>query len=201
VTSIGRQAFAGCASLTRITIPDNVTSIGYEGFARCASLTSITIPDSVTSIGDHAFNGCTNLANVTIGNGVTSIGLWTFSGSTNLTSAYFRGNPPIENSWPGFHTTVTVYYLPGTTGWIPLYAERPTALWIPITPSLPSLATDNPLRLVTSSPAPATVRVQRSPNFVDWDDWQSVSRDAGPSELQDSDAGITPYRFYRGIEE
>ncbi|MCL4180070.1 MAG: hypothetical protein KJ072_20275 [Verrucomicrobia bacterium] len=48
---------------------------------------------------------------------------------------------------------------------------------------------------------PATVRVQRSANLVDWEDWQTVSRDAGPSELQDTEAGTTLYRFYRGVEE
>jgi len=53
----------------------------------------------------------------------------------------------------------------------------------------------------THSPAPATVRVQRSVNLVDWEDWQTVSKDEGPSELQDSEAGTTPYRFYRGVEE
>ena len=46
-----------------------------------------------------------------------------------------------------------------------------------------------------------TVRVQRSTNLVGSEDWQTVSRDAGPGELLDTEAGTTPYRFYRGIEE
>jgi hypothetical protein len=54
---------------------------------------------------------------------------------------------------------------------------------------------------LTHSPAPATVRVQRSANLVDWEDWQTVSRDEGPSELQDAEAGSTPYRFYRLREQ
>ena len=66
VTSIGRNAFGFCHSLTSITIPSSVTSIGREAFANCISLTSITIPDSVTTIGAMAFGGCTLLTSITV---------------------------------------------------------------------------------------------------------------------------------------
>jgi hypothetical protein len=50
---------------------------------------------SITSIGDYAFNSCANLASI-----------------------YFKGNAPGANSsvFSGANN-VTVYYLPGTTGW------------------------------------------------------------------------------------
>ena len=84
VTSIGYNAFWGCADLTSIEIPNSVTSIGQQAFDRCSGLTSITIPNSVTSIGELAFLDCTGLASVTIGNSVTSIGNYAFSGCTSL---------------------------------------------------------------------------------------------------------------------
>ncbi len=64
VTSIGDDAFRGCARLTSVTIPDGVTSIGEDGFFHCDNLTSITLPKSVTSIGEYAFNVCENLTDV-----------------------------------------------------------------------------------------------------------------------------------------
>ena len=58
VTSIGKQAFANCFSLTSVTIPEGVTSIGEGAFYYCPKLTSVTIPKTVTSIGDKAFMWC-----------------------------------------------------------------------------------------------------------------------------------------------
>ena len=66
VTSIGYDAFYGCASLTSISISDGVTSIGGSAFSGCTSLTSISIPDSVTSIGNDAFYNCSKLTGIHI---------------------------------------------------------------------------------------------------------------------------------------
>ena len=57
MTSIGDEAFKGCAGLTSVTLGNSVTSIGVEAFSGCVRLTSITIPNSVTSIGAAAFYG------------------------------------------------------------------------------------------------------------------------------------------------
>ena len=47
VTSIAREAFQSCTSLTSVTIGTNVTYIGYIAFYRCTSLTNVTLPRSV----------------------------------------------------------------------------------------------------------------------------------------------------------
>ena len=86
VTSIGENAFGGCAEIKDISIPDNVTSMGMNAFRDCSGLESITIGNSVSSIGSSAFYGCTSLESVSLGNGVKSIGTYAFEGCFSLTS-------------------------------------------------------------------------------------------------------------------
>ena len=110
VTSIGWKAFADCATLTKVSIPNSVISIEESAFYNCISLASVIIPNSVDSIkasafadcialktitlgnkvkyiGERAFGHCTSLASITIPNSVDSIKGSAFSGCTNLTSA------------------------------------------------------------------------------------------------------------------
>ena len=45
-------------------MPSGVKSVGYAAFANCASLNSIVIPESVTSIGDYTFYNSTSLTSI-----------------------------------------------------------------------------------------------------------------------------------------
>jgi hypothetical protein len=50
----------------------------------------------------------------------------------SLTGAYFLGNAPNNDSTAFYgDANAVVYYLPGTTGWGPLFGSAPTALWVP----------------------------------------------------------------------
>jgi hypothetical protein len=53
-------------NLLKLTIPDSVTSLPKECFYNCSSLTEIIIPDSVTSIGDYCFRSCSSLQAISV---------------------------------------------------------------------------------------------------------------------------------------
>jgi hypothetical protein len=148
VTAIREGAFGGCSGLRDVMLPTALRRIEAAAFSDCTGLTSLNIPDFVVGIAGAydpdpqgsgrlipgALAHCTGLTNVTIGNSVTSIGDAALEGCISLTGVYFQGNAPgFGSRWAGpFNdsTNVTVYYLPGTSGWDTNYAGRPTASWV-----------------------------------------------------------------------
>ena len=81
VTSIGTRAFASCAGITKVTIPETVTYIGDEAFKDCSAIEQITIPDGVEFIGNSAFEKCSSLSSVALPESLNEIGKSTFSKS------------------------------------------------------------------------------------------------------------------------
>ena len=66
VTQINDYAFFNATFLTDLVFEGNqITTIGNYAFAGCSSLTAVTIPASVTEIGIGAFEGCTSLDSLT----------------------------------------------------------------------------------------------------------------------------------------
>lgn len=68
VTKIGAAAFADCASLTKIDLPQGVREIGSNAFAGCSALTTITLPASLETL-RAAFDGCSALAEIAVAPG------------------------------------------------------------------------------------------------------------------------------------
>lgn len=64
VATIGRAAFAGQTSMSRIEIPYLVEGIETEAFMNCSNLTKAIIANTITTIGEKAFEG-TNLSEIT----------------------------------------------------------------------------------------------------------------------------------------
>lgn len=85
VINIGENAFDGCTGLTSVSIPEGVTSIASSTFSNCNYIISIDLPSNLVSIGASAFYGCHTLKNIVIPNTVTSIGSSAFTGCRNLT--------------------------------------------------------------------------------------------------------------------
>jgi hypothetical protein len=148
VVSIGDLAFGYCNSLSAITVeaPNPFySSVGGVLFNKSQTTLiecpggkagSYTVPNGVTSIGDNAFSGCASLTSVVVPNSLTNIGAAAFWICTNLTAIHFQGNAPTAGS-PVFNDDnyLTVYYLPGTTGWGPFFGgpfnKRPAVSWNP----------------------------------------------------------------------
>lgn len=64
-SEIPSNAFAGMENLTNVVIPENVTSIGKNAFAGCSQLESLTL-NSVDAIDAGAFDGCSSLTSITL---------------------------------------------------------------------------------------------------------------------------------------
>jgi hypothetical protein len=208
VTHIGNGAFYKCAGLTNVTIPASVSSIGDRAFYGCTGLTIVTIPNSVTSIGWYAFSGCTGLRTVVIPNSVTSLGLRAFYGCPGLMGAYFEGNAPAD-SYEAFHETpATIYFLPGTTGWSPVYSYRPTALWVRPQPVIldfgPSFGVQpDGFGFIVSWATNASVLVEACTNLAEpaWTPVSTHTLTSGTATFTDPDWAQSPARFYRARSE
>lgn len=67
-------AFAYCASLESISVPDGVHRMMDSVFWDCTALTSVKLPEQAISLGNHIFYNCSALKKLVIPNSVRSIG-------------------------------------------------------------------------------------------------------------------------------
>ncbi|MBQ9485790.1 MAG: leucine-rich repeat domain-containing protein [Clostridia bacterium] len=91
VSFIADNAFAGCASLTEINIPDG-TTVGIGAFENCRALKTITWPSDMEDIPFRAFAGCWQLREVEISDKVKRIASDAFGDCPNFAySEYGNG--------------------------------------------------------------------------------------------------------------
>lgn len=103
--TIGSESFAGCASLTAVSLVEGITMMGDSAFASCTSLESIQLPSSLRIVPKGAFDGCSSLSDVSILLGVTTISENAFAHCTSLTTL----------SLPSSVSNVEPYALNGST--------------------------------------------------------------------------------------
>lgn len=86
VQKISDNAFYNCSSITGISFGENseLNQIGANAFAYCAGITEMVIPDGVTEIGTYAFRNCTNLTSVTLPRELAEFDNAIFTGCTSL---------------------------------------------------------------------------------------------------------------------
>ena len=84
VTTIGKNAFAGCNKLVRVTVSEGITTIEEGAFNECLLLDEVTLPNGVTTIGANAFANCPKLGKVVVPNTVLFVDGTAFENSESL---------------------------------------------------------------------------------------------------------------------
>jgi hypothetical protein len=145
--------------------------------------------------------GCTNLTSVTIPNSVTDVGEYAFSDCTSLKQVFFWGNAPDAFGFGLPDAAVTIYYLPGTTGWDKTLVGQPTALW------LPQVQTDDAtfgvqtnrfgFSITWASDKVVVVEASTSLTNPIWSPVGTNTLAGGSSYFSDSQWTNYPRRFYR----
>ncbi len=220
VTNIGPRAFSLRANLTGITLPETLTSVGDWAFRGCG-LTRLVLPNSLTNIQDASyisiggpfgvFNWCTSLTNVIFGKDLAYLGTGAFTFCENLTAVFFQGNAPatagtnggpIPGPWIFLNAPlVTVYYLPGTTGWEPTFSQRSTMLWNPqIQTSDGSFGvgpTGFGFNVVGTPDIPIVIEAGTDLAAQSWVPQQSCTLTNGLIHFNDAQWANFPSRYYR----
>jgi hypothetical protein len=86
-----------------------------------------------------------------------------------------------------------VFVAAGYDGLVILDLFRPSLRLEPVSPQ------QGGFRFLLRGDAGLSVRVQRSANLRDWEDWQALTLGATASELSDLDASTNSHRFYRAV--
>ncbi len=141
----------------------------------------------------------------TIPSSVTSIGNFAFLNDYRVNTVYFEGNAPSLGS-SVFDDSLTIYFLPGTTGWTSPFGWMPAVLWNPQAQTIdPSFGVrTNQFGFNITGSSNLVIVVESCTNFVN-PVWSPVSTNTlntfigtnGTSYFSDPQWTNYPSRFYR----
>ena len=163
----------------------------------------VSIPNTigsfpVTTIGSGAFSNCTNLLMVTISGSVASIEGSAFSGCSQLKIVLFEGDAPsAESSVFSGDADVTVYYLPGTTGWGSTFCGVGAVLWNPQVQTIGVQTNEFGFTITGTTNIPIVVEASTNLQGASWTSLQSCSLTNGSIYFSDAQWTNHPARFYR----
>jgi len=121
---------------------------------------------------------------------------------TNLFAVYFQGNEPnVGDSIFASDNQVTVYYLPGTTGWGSTFAGRPAVLWNPQAqtggPNFGVRSNQFGFNITGTANLVIVVEACADLSYPNWVPVGSNTLTGGSSYFSDSQWTNYPSRFYR----
>ena len=183
IVSIGDGAFLG-TRLPTVNIPSTVTNIGIGVFRECGYLNSINVDtnnSAYSSLAGVLFNkSLTTLiqfpggksGSFTIPATVTNIEEVAFNPSVFLTILYFQGNAPTVGLYNFIYINpaLTVYFLPGTTGWDQWVSPPRAVLWNPqaLTSSTNFGVQSNRFGFNITGRSNMLIVVEGSTNLISW---------------------------------
>lgn len=89
VVTINQSAFHHCTSLETISFPEGLQYIWGEAFANCGELFKVELPDSLVTLYGGAFRSCWELSEVVIGDNLKTVGNEAFAYCQKLESVKF----------------------------------------------------------------------------------------------------------------
>jgi len=117
-----------------------------------------------------------------------------------LKAIFFNGNAPgFLGSYIFYYSPVTVYYLPGTTGWDATFAGRPTVLWNPQAQTNDGSfgVQTNQFGFNITASSNLVIVVEASTNLINWQPVQTNTLTTGSAYFSDPQWTNYPGRFYR----
>ena len=129
-TTIGNYTFQGLKKLSDVTLPSTLTKIGNYAFYN-TGVTSITIPATVTTLGTNAFQYCEDLATLVVNaSTLTTIGNYAFANCTSLESVELTNAKKLTTigNYAFYEAPMTGIALPTSLTTINTYAFAKTGL-------------------------------------------------------------------------